>query len=315
MNNTSENTNNEKTSNANKVLVEKMITNHQIEKINDGMKQIDEAVNKIIKQKENKEFDPLDIVDDRLKSYTLEEVKKLSIEEITSIFTIDGELIEFDGDFSNTDKNQFMKDLIVYLKEVQINKEEMDNMMKEYKEDVKKFNAELDELLKGYEDLPAMYAYNLEECKKNATEQKVIDIYDKKIKILNYGYTMENVIKFYNEIGTKNTLREYSTESLRKQIISKYDKKIKQIGLKVSIAAFNNYEQKFLDGDYKKRNNLFIFSIMKYIANKTNLNIKSPEITFVVYLALILQCLYADSLSESHKEQFINSSKKLLDLF
>lgn len=301
--------------NIDKIMAEKIATNCTMKEINDSMKKIDDSINNVVKHTEDEENNPIDIIDERLTNYTLDEIKEFSNEKIIELFTVDGELIEFEGDFSKTDKNAFMKDLALYLKESQINKNELDNMMKEYQAEMKVLNDELNELLKGFEDMPAMYLFNMNEMKEKETDERRKKIIDEKIKMLNCGFTLENVIEFYKEIGTKNTLREYQSESLRKEIINRYNKKVKEIGLKVSIAAFNNYEQKFLDGEYTKRNNLFIFSMMKYIGKKSNLSIKSPEVTFIVYFALILQSLYSDSLSETHKEQFINSSKKVLDLF
>lgn len=310
--------NEKKVTGINGIYVNKVMLNKKMENLSDAMGEIAKVSKKILKENEenpNESDEIYSIIEERLKNYTVEQIDALTIEEVKELFTIDGELIEFEGDFSKTDKNVFMKDLAKYLKEAQINKEELDKLMEEYQEEMKAFNEELERIMGDFEDLPAMYKSELKDRLEHEENQERKEILKSMNQMFDYAFSLENVISFYKEIGTKNTLREYKNENLRKNILDKYNRKIKEIGLRVSIAAFNNFEKKFLEESYHERNNLFIFAIMKYIANRTNLKRRSPEVQFIVYFGVVMQSLYADSISEKHKETIINSAKNLLALF
>lgn len=302
----------------NGIYANKVVLNKKMENLTEAINEIDKVNKKVIKDNEedpDKSDEIYSIIEERIKGYTLDQIDNLTIDEVKELFTIDGELIEFEGDFSKTDKNVFMKDLAKYLKETQINKEGLDKLMQEYQEEMKSFNEELEKIMGDFEDLPSMYRAELRDRVENEENEDRKKILEDMNKMFDYAFSLENVISFYNEIGTKNTLREYQNENLRKNIIEKYNRKVKEIGLRVSIAAFNNFETKFLDESYHERNNLFIFSIMKYIANKSNLKRISPEVQFIVYFGVVMQSLYAESISPKNKETILNSAKNLLALF
>ena len=302
----------------NGIYANKVVLNKKMENLTEAINEIDKVNKKVIKDNEedpDKSDEIYSIIEERIKGYTLDQIDNLTIDEVKELFTIDGELIEFEGDFSKTDKNVFMKDLAKYLKETQINKEDLDKLMQEYQEEMKSFNEELEKIMGDFEDLPSMYRAELRDRVENEENEDRKKILEDMNKMFDYAFSLENVISFYNEIGTKNTLREYQNENLRKNIIEKYNRKVKEIGLRVSIAAFNNFETKFLDESYHERNNLFIFSIMKYIANKSNLKRRSPEVQFIVYFGVVMQSLYAESISPKNKETILNSAKNLLALF
>lgn len=302
----------------NGIYANKVVLNKKMENLTEAINEIDKVNKKVIKDNEedpDKSDEIYSIIEERIKGYTLDQIDNLTIDEVKELFTIDGELIEFEGDFSKTDKNVFMKDLAKYLKETQINKEGLDKLMQEYQEEMKSFNEELEKIMGDFEDLPSMYRAELRDRVENEENEDRKKILEDMNKMFDYAFSLENVISFYNEIGTKNTLREYQNENLRKNIIEKYNRKVKEIGLRVSIAAFNNFETKFLDESYHERNNLFIFSIMKYIANKSNLKRRSPEVQFIVYFGVVMQSLYAESISPKNKETILNSAKNLLALF
>nr|DAF14204.1 MAG TPA: hypothetical protein [Caudoviricetes sp.] len=302
----------------NGIYANKVVLNKKMENLTEAINEIDKVNKKVIKDNEedpDKSDEIYSIIEERIKGYTLDQIDNLTIDEVKELFTIDGELIEFEGDFSKTDKNVFMKDLAKYLKETQINKEGLDKLMQEYQEEMKSFNEELEKIMGDFEDLPSMYRAELRDRVENEENEDRKKILGDMNKMFDYAFSLENVISFYNEIGTKNTLREYQNENLRKNIIEKYNRKVKEIGLRVSIAAFNNFETKFLDESYHERNNLFIFSIMKYIANKSNLKRRSPEVQFIVYFGVVMQSLYAESISPKNKETILNSAKNLLALF
>lgn len=302
----------------NGIYANKVVLNKKMENLTEAINEIDKVNKKVIKDNEedpDKSDEIYSIIEERIKGYTLDQIDNLTIDEVKELFTIDGELIEFEGDFSKTDKNVFMKDLAKYLKETQINKEGLDKLMQEYQEEMKSFNEELEKIMGDFEDLPSMYRAELRDRVENEENEDRKKILGDMNKMFDYAFSLENVISFYNEIGTKNTLREYQNENLRKNIIEKYNRKVKEICLRVSIAAFNNFETKFLDESYHERNNLFIFSIMKYIANKSNLKRRSPEVQFIVYFGVVMQSLYAESISPKNKETILNSAKNLLALF
>ena len=302
----------------NGIYANKVVLNKKMENLTEAINEIDKVNKKVIKDNEedpDKSDEIYSIIEERIKGYTLDQIDNLTIDEVKELFTIDGELIEFEGDFSKTDKNVFMKDLAKYLKETQINKEGLDKLMQEYQEEMKSFNEELEKIMGDFEDLPSMYRAELRDRVENEENEDRKKILGDMNKMFDYAFSLENVISFYKEIGTKNTLREYQNENLRKNIIEKYNRKVKEIGLRVSIAAFNNFETKFLDESYHERNNLFIFSIMKYIANKSNLKRRSPEVQFIVYFGVVMQSLYAESISPKNKETILNSAKNLLALF
>lgn len=302
----------------NGIYANKVVLNKKMENLTEAINEIDKVNKKVIKDNEedpDKSDEIYSIIEERIKGYTLDQIDNLTIDEVKELFTIDGELIEFEGDFSKTDKNVFMKDLAKYLKKTQINKECLDKLMQEYQEEMKSFNEELEKIIGDFEDLPSMYRAELRDRVENEENEDRKKILGDMNKMFDYAFSLENVISFYNEIGTKNTLREYQNENLRKNIIEKYNRKVKEIGLRVSIAAFNNFETKFLDESYHERNNLFIFSIMKYIANKSNLKRRSPEVQFIVYFGVVMQSLYAESISPKNKETILNSAKNLLALF
>lgn len=302
----------------NGIYANKVVLNKKMENLTEAINEIDKVNKKVIKDNEedpDKSDEIYSIIEERIKGYTLDQIDNLTIDEVKELFTIDGELIEFEVDFSKTDKNVFMKDLAKYLKVTQINKEGLDTLMQEYQEEMKSFNEELEKIMGDFEDLPSMYRAELRDRVENEENEDRKKILGDMNKMFDYAFSLENVISFYNEIGTKNTLREYQNENLRKNIIEKYNRKVKEIGLRVSIAAFNNFETKFLDESYHERNNLFIFSIMKYIANKSNLKRRSPEVQFIVYFGVVMQSLYAESISPKNKETILNSAKNLLALF
>lgn len=302
----------------NGIYANKVVLNKKMENLTEAINEIDKVNKKVIKDNEedpDKSDEIYSIIEERIKGYTLDQIDNLTIDEVKELFTIDGELIEFEGDFSKTDKNVFMKDLAKYLKETQINKEGLDKLMQEYQEEMKSFNEELEKIMGDFEDLPSMYRAELRDRVENEENEDRKKILEDMNKMFDYAFSLENVISFYNEIRTKNTLREYQNENLRKNIIEKYNRKVKEIGLRVSIAAFNNFETKFLNESYHERNNLFIFSIMKYIANKSNLKRRSPEVQFIVYFGVVMQSLYAESISPKNKERILNSAKNLLALF
>lgn len=291
--------------------------------------ELDHKMNNLKKTKENidigrkkyltdEEFEK--ILHDKIQTLT-KNISDMSLEELREFNKIDDEntLIE-EPNMDDDTLKEYMQGVFEYMKS-------SDN-----------FNTEIDGLLKEYDHIQEEMNRIVEESIEEQAQGDVIkylrDTITKLLNIAKENNNKESITKFetmqlafedsfklnrifdlYKRIGVGNTKIE--SEKKAGYIYNKYKDKMRQLELKNDLVYLSNLENKFLPEEYRDRNNLFVFIIMKYISKLSIVKglDKNNDIVFASQITTNLFLLFKNKLKDEDKELLLTNIKRVLDLF
>ena len=254
-------------------------------------------------------------LDEKLSAYTIEQIKNLTEDEISSIYQLeDGEMeitIDFNGDKGR--EFEFKRDFLIFMKESSAAMEEIDKEVERLEKMLEENQEEFNKLVAEFGNLSGYIQATLQEKYETATGEEKEKI-GTMLKAYEHALTLENIYEHYTKFSTENTISDLYHRA--DAVYAKYTDVRKQLKVRTDIAQFDNLELKFLEEKYHKHPNILLFAIMKYIAYKKDKANRRADGIFLAQLGLNLKSLYTNSFEdEETKEKFLQGARKVLDLF
>lgn len=264
---------------------------------------------------ENDDFDPLD---ELLKNYTEEDLKKMSFDEINKMLVNeDGTPIEFAIDFKGDEHklNQFKKDFIIMRKQVCTTMDNFDTEIAQINKEIAESQEEFDRAVSEFGNVSALIRHTLEERINNAQDKDTETKYRLMLKEYNHGLNLENIKEFCKSYKGRNIIGDYRIDKQSQYVYRRYLKVAQSLNIKTDLTSFTNLERRFLDTKYWTRPNIFIFAVISYIASFHNKDYSKINGLFVTQFTVNLKNLYYDKFDTAEdKETFINNIMEIIDI-
>ena len=199
---------------------------------------------------------------------------------------------------------EFTVDLENRIKEYNELNEETDRMLKEafgIKEDGSSINVIENAIEKG-----------LAKAKESGDEESYNKILQSK-NTFNETFTLKRLKELYEGLDADN-LKEDAKSDRSISIYKKYLKVQQKLGLRYDLTQVSDLEVRFLPEEYHELNNLFIFTIIKYISKILDSNYTSDSLFFISQLATNLFLLHQDKLPYEYKEVLLMNIREFLDM-
>jgi hypothetical protein len=263
-----------------------------------------------------KDVDKAEIIDERLSSLTLDEIEKLTDEQIEEIYTIDGEPFELTISFDSKSKEtEFKKDFLVFMKKSSDTMEQFDKEMEKIEKEIAENQEEFDRVVSTFGNMSNLIRSKLVEKRDTATDESKKELYTELIREYDYGFTLENVKEFYsNKNRARNVLGDYKNDKRSTYLYRRYMKVMSALRVKTDLAQFAGLENKFLSEDHQKHPNIFMFAIISMVASWKNENLKNKGL-FLTQFAINIKNLYYNNFDkEEDRAKFISNIIEVMDL-
>ena len=238
-----------------------------------------------------------------------DEINALTKEELIKLYE-NNEDFEVD----ETTDEKFLKDYLIFIKESEQHSKEFDELVENFQTELAQITAEIQEECAKFGDVRGYIKDNYYKKLEVAEGEEKIRL-ERAISSIDDSLTLNRIYDLYSGLKPENTLNDYKDKDRQKKIIKNYSEAIKTLRLRTNLAIFRGLEKKYLDEKYHKYPSLFLFLVMKYVAYSKFTLDRSDEGLFIVSLAMTIQGLYTDTLSEENRAMFIANIERILDLF
>jgi len=256
---------------------------------------------------DNEEFDP---IDEALNNVTEEELNEMTPEQIDE-FLIDEEgdpvefAIDFDGDEDKM--NEFKKEFIILRKQALTSFEKFDEELAKINEEIAASQEEFDKFVNMYGNVTNLIRHRIEERLETAETDEKKELFTKILTSFNNGMNLDNIKAYCKSPRGKNILGDFYNEKRSHYIYRSYLKVAKSLDIKTDLTSFVDLEKKFIP-EYTKRPNLFVYTIIHYIASMHNKNYTKADGLFITQFTVNLKNLFYDKFdTPEDKETFINN--------
>ena len=248
---------------------------------------------------------------------TIENINQLSNEEVDKILVVDGEPLELPEEHKGVDEYELKIALLKFILEAENTVTEMDKAEDEIDAILAESEAEFNKILEenGGSIIEVTRNEIIEQREKIKGNDKLEARHDVMLAAFDDSFTLNRVIKIYQELNKENTLRDM--ENNFQGVYKQYVSTCKKLGVKFNIAKYGGFEKRFLGEEYHRFENLFVFVLMRYIS-KRNINSNSTKYDdgiFISQLATNLYLLFTDQLEDKYKDKLITAAIRILDLF
>lgn len=264
--------------------------------------------------------DVAEYLDSVVLEYTVDELKELTNEDLDNIYVYNDEEVEFGFKFDDDDKRyEFKRDYLVMRKETMDAIARFDEESAKINEELANHQDELNHLLDEYGDMDGLIRSKLNEKIESATNEETKNLYIDMLVSFDNASNLLNVAEYIRSYKGKDIIPDYRNDKNSKKVYAKYMKVMESLEITTNLTSFRDLEKKFLVTDdnymYCKRPNIFIFSVIHYIASWYNKQYSKVNGLFVTQLIINLKNLYYDKFKdEATKENFIKNIKSIIDI-
>lgn len=259
----------------------------------------------------------IDFIDERIKEWTIEDLKKMNDDEITKICTSDDGTLFLD-DLGDKSKNaEFRRDYLVFRKETNDALASIDAELEKLNEAYAEYEKEMGDITSQFGDITAYLKKTLHEKAEAATTEESKQRYNDMIMMIDKALTLENVIEYYlNDYHARTAVTNVKAPKKGKVTIKRYEKVIKDVSCKTDFRRYGGIELRYLPDKYKATYpNAFMYSIVNYIASWHNNDDNTLNGLFLAQFSINLKNLIHDKFTTpEEKETFINAICKVIDL-
>lgn len=213
---------------------------------------------------------------------------------------------------------EYIRSILTFLVQTYEFTIEMESKINEYN----KLNEETDRKLKEAfglkEDQSSIHAIEnaiekgLLKAKETGDKEKYNKILQSK-NTFNETFTLKRLKELYKDLDVNN-LKEDAKSDRSISIYKKYLNVQKELGLRYDLTKISDLELRFLPEEYKELNNLFIFTLIKYISKLLDNNYTSDSLFFVSQLTTNLFLLDQDKLPVEYREVLLTNICDFLDM-
>lgn len=258
-----------------------------------------------------------DYLDSVVDSKTEEEIEALTNEQLDKIYTYNDAPIEIDLFNECTDeerKYKFKRDFLTFLKTTTEANRKFDEERVQIEAEIAESQEELDKLLENYANVTNYIRSRLGEKLESETDPKKKKLIAKLLEAYDNGLELNNIIDYAKSLNRSNLMYDFKNESRAITLHKKYLSTISQIAPKAEdLAHYADLEVKFLPEKYHEYNNMFVFTVIKYLAYKKDRATKFDGV-FTTNLGISLKDLYRNNFAlDKDRETFINAIQTVLD--
>ena len=255
-----------------------------------------------------------------VKDLTVKQIEDMSDDEILSFNNYaEGCYYINEPEFETKEELvEYIRSILTFLVQTYEFTIEMESKINEYN----KLNEETDRKLKEAfglkEDQSSIHAIEnaiekgLLKAKETGDEEKYNKILKSK-NTFNETFTLKRLKELYKDLDVNN-LKEDAKSDRSISIYKKYLNVQKELGLRYDLTKISDLELRFLPEEYKELNNLFIFTLIKYISKLLDNNYTSDSLFFVSQLTTNLFLLDQDKLPVEYREVLLTNICDFLDM-
>lgn len=221
----------------------------------------------------------IDYLDKILEDYTVEQLNKLTPEEVEKIYNIDA---EHEGEDPihidiNTEKGksefEMQRDYLVLRKETAQSMKELKDATNELQDYMKEYTAEMEELANEFGSVDKYIVDTLtKKIEENTEDSDRIELYKNILSMYTNASTLENIINYVESYRGKNVLADFLDHKGSMRVYNKYRKICAKCGIEQDITRYASFESYLYDAtqleEKKIRMNIFMFSVMHFIASQ-----------------------------------------------
>lgn len=255
-----------------------------------------------------------------VKDLTVEQIENMTDDEILAFNNYSEECYYIaEPEFETREElAEYVRSIIKFLVQTYEFTVDMENRIDEYN----KLNEETDRMLKeafGIKEegssihvIENAIEKGLTKAKESGDEESYNKILQSK-NTFNETFTLKRLKELYEELDVNN-LKEDAKSDRSISIYKKYLKVQQKLGLRYDLTQISDLEIRFLPEEYREMNNLFIFTIIKYISKILDNNYTSDSLFFISQLATNLFLLSQDKLPVEYKEVLLLNIREFLDM-
>lgn len=256
-----------------------------------------------------------DSLDAWCETHTIEDIDALTKEGLKEIFTHGDDEIEFSLDFKNEDESiKFKKDYLKYRKESYDAIVKFDKEIEKLEEEYKEAEKELDSYIKQFGSINGLIRSRLVHMIENSADENK-EKFEKYLEYYDYGFSLENIKQYARSFRGKNIYSDYKFDKNSHKIYNKYLKVCETLKITTDLTKYPDLEERCLEGDYSHTPNLFLFSIIHYIASLYN---KTDELYYGLFLSQlsinVKNLLFDKFDNDEDKHEFIKNVVEILDI-
>ena len=284
-----------------------------LQKLSDELKNYQQA----LAQRGGEEVTDIDFIDERIKEHTVEELKKMSDDEIIKLCTDeDGKL--YLNDFGTEKESaEYRRDYIVFRKESNEALGAIDDEMLKLEEAYSEYEQDLKDITNKYGDITDYLKSTITKRMEEATDEKAKQRYADMNKTIDMALTLDNVIEYYsNPYRARTAVVNVKAPKSGKTVIKHYEEVLSKVSCKTDFRRFGGLEPRFLPDEYKNKPvDSFMYSMVNYIASLYKVEDKALHGLFLAQFSINLKNLIYDKFTKpSDKDTFIKAICTVLDL-
>lgn len=257
-----------------------------------------------------------ELLEAKLESIPIVELKAMTDEQIAELYTINGEEFKLSIDFGNNDKKEreFKRDFAVFLKNSSITMKQFDEETDKIEKEINENQEEFDRVVSEFGNVSNLIRTKLAENMEKTTDESKKKLYAAMIEEYDYGFTLNNVKKYYSSHRAGRVLGDYKDDKRSNYLYRKYKRVIDALKIKTDLTSFVNLEAKFLSEDHQKHPNIFIFSIISMVASWEK-NIDANKGLFLTQFTINIKNLFYNKFdTEEERAKFIANIIDVMDL-
>ena len=284
----------------------------KVNDINSVMENITNEQSKLV------DDDDFSFIDKRIESLSEEDIKKLDNKAIDDILTDDdGCMLAFTIDFGK-DVNALYK----FKKEFLILRKQSLETFAKFDEELAKINAEIAESQEEFErfskefgNVSNLIRSTLVNKLENADTDRKKELFEKLITSFDNAITLDNVKAYCKSYRGNSVISDYRDDKKAQYIYRRYLKVVEKLNINTKLTTFTNLEKRFLDNEYHRRPNIFVFAVIHYISSWHNKEFTKADGLFVTQFAVNLKNLYYNKFDDvNDKNTFINNIESVIKI-
>ena len=260
----------------------------------------------------------LDFIDEALANVSVDDIKAMSDSDINKLF--DPESEEEHIDIANPEDHefttQFKRDFLIFQKQTIITSKEIEEEQRKIDEEVEKCKDELNELVETYKSMGSLIKAKIVEKIGKTTDDHERKLYQSMLVYYDNGFNLNNVINFAKSYKGKSVYSDFVMDGSRSQYVYRtYKKECAMLNVQDELPRLTGLEVKFLPEKYHAKPNLFMYTVMAYIASWHNKNTDTARGIFITEFVTNIKNLFYDKFeSEDDKQTFLSNIMTVLDL-
>lgn len=260
----------------------------------------------------------LDHIESAISDLDVEAIQNLTDDEITNIFTIDGEEHKLDISVDDPTKEiEFKRDFLVLSKKSNDAMRKFDEEMNKIETEISTYSEDLKEAMNEFGNMSNLIRSKIANAAETTDDDGKRDLYNKLLVAFDNGYTLDNVKEYYTKYShkAKGLIGDYHNNKKSHYIYRKYKRVIESLNIDTDLTKFPNLETQFLSQEFHDRHNIFLFAIISMVASWEGKNVNKIDGLFLTQFCINIKNLFYNKFdNEETKAKFIGNIIDVLDI-